>query len=197
MKLNKIVFACATFALLISTLPQTGFAQWSIGASYEIKNEDPKSGFGFRIERSLLEKAPLINLGLRAHFSYFNDENSINYGEGNVTYSYSQDITNYDYGIAATGGISVGPISPYVGLGLGATDLDISRTDLPQNSPFEADTDDRSIYWNGFVGAKVGIIPALKPFVEYRFENISDYKNELRDVTNSDGRLIFGVSLSF
>lgn len=197
MKLKKIVFAIASFALLISAVPETSSAQWSFGASYEIRNEEPKSGFGLRIERALLQKAPLINLGLRGHFSYFSKENNINFDDGQTTYSYSQDIVNYDYGLAAVGGISVGPISPYVGLGLGATSLDISRENLPQNAPFDEEADDSAIYWNGFVGAKVSIIPALKPFVEYRLEDISNYENELRDIQGSDGRLIFGLSLSF
>jgi opacity protein-like surface antigen len=195
--MKKFLFVFAAVALLISAVPQTSSAQWSLGASYEIRDKAPKSGFGVRIERAILEKAPLVDLGLRAHFSYFNDENNVDYNDGSVTYSYSQDITNYDYGIAAVGGVTVGPISPYVGLGLGSSNVDIDRNDLPSGSPFDPQADDNSIYWNGFVGAKVSIIPALKPFVEYRFEDISNYKNELRDVENSNGRLIFGLSLSF
>ncbi len=67
-------------------------------------------------------------------------------------YSYSQDITNYDYGVAAVGGVSVGPISPYVGLGLGASSTDIRRNDMPTTAPLDEEADDRSSYWNGFVG---------------------------------------------
>lgn len=197
MNLRQIIFAFATFAFLISAVPQTSSAQWSIGASYEIRDEVPESGFGIRIERALLQKAPIIDLALRGHFSFFNEKNNINFADGQTSYSYSQDITNYDYGIAAVGGVTVGPISPYVGVGLGATSLDISRDNLPQNALLDQNADDSSIFWNGFVGAKVSIIPALKPFVEYRLEDISDYENELRDINNSDGRLIFGVSLSF
>lgn len=170
-----------------------GLAQWSLGASYEIRNEEPKNGFGVRIERALLEKAPLINLGLRAHFSYFNDENSVS--ESGITYS--RELTNYDYGLAAVGGVTVGPISPYVGLGLGSSTLDVNRNDLPENSPTEKNSNDSAIYWNGFVGAKVSIIPALKPFVEYRLQDVSNYKQELNNIEESDGRLIFGISLEF
>ncbi|MDZ7681899.1 MAG: hypothetical protein U5J63_09375 [Fodinibius sp.] len=37
----------------------------------------------------------------------------------------------------------------------------------------------------------------IQPFVEYRLEDVSNYKEELQDVRNSNGRMIFGVSLSF
>ena len=190
MKVQKIVFAFATFALLFSTAPQVASAQWSIGASYEIRDEDPQNGLGGRIEREILQGLPLVNVALRAHFSYFNDD--ISYENR----TYTTEITNYDYGLAAVGGVTVGPISPYVGLGLGASTLDVNRDDLQGvNRPQESS--DSSIYWNGFVGSKISIIPAIKPFVEYRFEDVANYKDELNDVQNSNGRMIFGVSLSF
>lgn len=197
MKLLKYILAVVVFALSVGVMPQMSVAQTSIGASYEIRDEEPENGFGLRLEREILQKLPIVDLSLRGHFSYFNDENSIQREDGGTTYSYSRDITNYDYGLAAVGGVSLGLLSPYVGLGLGSSTLDINRDDMPQDSPFDENSDDSSIYWNGFVGAKVSPIPYLKPFVEYRFENISDYEDEIGDVRESSGRLIFGVSLSF
>lgn len=196
MKLKKILLAFASIALLVSAAPQTASAQWSLGASYEIRNEEPKNGFGARIEREILGSLPLVNLGIRAHFSYFSDENNVDYNDGSVSYSYSQDVTNYDYGLAAVGGVTVGPINPYVGLGLGATSLDVSRSDLPNNSAFDGESSDSAIYWNGFVGAKLSALP-IQPFIEYRLEDVSNYEEELRNVKSSNGRMIFGVSLSF
>jgi len=196
MKFKKIVLAFATFALLLSAAPQSASAQWSLGASYEIRNEEPKNGFGVRLERGILNSLPLVNLDIRAHFSYFNDENNVTYNDGSASYSFSQDVTNYDYGLAAVGGVTVGPISPYVGLGLGATTLDVNRDDLPNNSAFNEEANDSAIYWNGFVGAKLSALP-IQPFVEYRLEDVSNYEDELRDVESSNGRMIFGVSLSF
>lgn len=197
MKFNKTILAVAAFALLLGIAPQMSVAQTSLGASYEIRDEDPQNGFGVRLERGILNKLPIVDLSLRGHFSFFSEENSIERSDGTTTISYDQDITNYDYGLAAVGGVSLGLLSPYVGLGLGASSLDISRSDLPQNSPLEQENSDQAIYWNGFVGAKVSPLPYLKPFVEYRYENIGDYSEELNDVRDSSGRLIFGVSLSF
>lgn len=190
MKPKKIILAFAALALLLSAVPQTSSAQWSLGASYEIRNEDPKNGLGARVERDILKSLPIVDMALRAHFSYFNED--ISYENR----TYTTEITNYDYGLAAVGGVSVGPISPYVGLGLGSSTLDVQRDDLQGvNRPEESS--DSSIYWNGFVGSKISIIPAIKPFVEYRFEDISNYEDELSDIQNSNGRLIFGISLSF
>ncbi len=193
MRLFKSILAVIIFALSLGVLPQMSVAQTSIGASYEIRDEDPKNGFGLRLEREILQKVPIVNLGLRGHFSYFNDENNVQ--RDGVTYS--REIDNYDYGLAAVGGVSLGLLDPYVGLGLGASTLDVSREDFSDTPEFDENSDDSSIYWNGFVGAKVSPLPYLKPFVEYRFEDISNYESELDDIRESNGRLIFGVSLSF
>ena len=186
MKLKKILVVVATFALMFTMLPETTTAQWSLGASYEIRNEDPQNGFGVRLEREILQKLPLVNLGLRGHFSYFSEDNYVS--DNDVTVG---DITTYDYGIAATAGISLGLVSPYVGTGIGAQTLEVSSTD------------DSNIFWNGFVGAKVSPIPAIKPFVEYRFQAADSFDSLTQNANLSDirdgntGRLIFGVSLAF
>jgi len=191
MKFSKSILAVIVFALTLGVMPEMSKAQTSIGASYEIRDEEPQNGFGLRLEREILQKLPIVNLSLRGHFSYFNED--ISYDNR----TYSTDITNYDYGLAAVGGVSLGLLSPYVGLGLGASTLDVSRDNLPSGSPLDEDNDDSAIYWNGFVGAKVSPIPMIKPFVEYRFEDVSNYSDELSDIQNSNGRLIFGVSLAF
>jgi opacity protein-like surface antigen len=193
MKSNKTMFVLGFIAVIFMAVPYKSVAQWSIGASYEIQHENPKNGFGLRIERGILQQLPIVDLSLRAHFSYFNDKNRIS-REG---ISFSQDVKNYDFGLAALGGIKVGVLTPYVGLGLGSSTLDVTRKDLPGGSPFQNDSKDSAIYWNGLVGAKVKLFPAVIPFAEYRLENVGNYKNELRDIKNSDGRWIFGISLAF
>lgn len=193
MKINKLIFVFGLWALLFIAIPNRSVAQWSIGASYEIRHENPKNGFGVRIERGILQQLPIVDLSLRAHFSYFNDKNQIS-RDG---ISFSQDIKNYDYGLAAIGGVKFGVLTPYVGLGLGSSTMDVTRKDLPSGSPFQNDSKDSKIYWNGLVGAKVKLFPAVIPFAEYRLESIADYKNELRDIKNNNGRWIFGISLAF
>jgi len=181
MKFKKTIFPIVIVGLFICALPQKMLAQWSIGASYEIRNEKPKNGFGVRLERDILQKIPVVNLGLRAHFSYFSEDNYI--GKDKQTYG---KIENYDYGIAAVGGVSVGLLTPYIGTGLGSTTTDLSGA-----------SKENSIYWNGFVGAKVSPIPVIKPFVEYRFQSAESFKQLKNSVDRSNGRLIFGISLAF
>lgn len=185
MKFRKIIFAFATFALLLSAVPESSSAQWSVGASYEIRDEEPKNGFGARIEREILQKVPVINLKLRGHFSYFSEDNYVD--RNNQTYG---TIENYDFGLAAVGGVSIGLLSPYIGTGLGSTTTDLQN---PQGA-FDGNSES-NVFWNGFVGAEVSPIPLLKPFVEYRFQAAESFED--LEVNRSNGRLIFGVSLAF
>ncbi len=182
-------------ALFISILFATsGFAQLEIGASYELRDEAPQNGFGVRIQKGILEKLPLVNLGIRLHASYFSEQNKID--PDNQTYSYSEDFTHYDVGIAAIGGVSVGLIEPYVGVGLGTEDYEKAinnYTGLPGNEP--RDGNENNLYWNMLAGAKVTIIPLIKPFVEYRYSNKQLAKPKLSNEQN--GRIMFGVVLSF
>ncbi len=184
--INLIIILSALFS--VST-----YAQLEIGASYELRDEDPKSGFGVRVEKSFLEQIPFAKFGMRAHFSFFSNENNVD--EGGLMYS--QELTNYDFGVAIIGGVSVGLIEPYVGLGLGSTTLEVKNdfsSTLPGLAP-EENQNESNIYWNGLLGAKVSIIPLVKPFVEYRYSDTSLSEPEVAEVIT--GRIIFGVSLSF
>lgn len=164
-------------------------AQTEIGVSYELRDEDPKGGFGLRVQKGILTQVPTIDIGMRAHFSYFSDDNSVT--DGGVTYS--QELTNYDFGLAIVAGISVGLIEPYVGLGLGSETLELKPEEVVGISLM--DENESNIYWNGIVGAKVPVIPLVKPFVEYRYSNNSISEPDVAELTT--GRIIFGVSISF
>jgi hypothetical protein len=181
----KIITAClALFCVLM--LPQYSSAQWSIGASYEIRDEDPQNGFGVRLERGLLGKMPVFDLRIRAHFSYFSEDNYV--GENQISYG---SIENYDFGLAGVAGVSVGLIKPYLGVGLGSTTVDLEAEDAAFNEP------ESKLFWNGFVGAELSPIPAIKPFVEYRLQAAQSFEALQNAVNQSNGRLIFGISLAF
>lgn len=191
MKKKTLLTILSAFLLLPLTFTETAEAQWAIGASYEVRDEDPTNGFGVRIERGILSAVPVVDIGLRAHFSYFNETNSFRGGEGATI---DGTFESYDFGLAATGGVSVGLVKPYVGLGIGldnsSLEFESEVAEISDRQPF--DTDD--IYWNGFVGAEVTIIPILSPFIEYRFTQISG-----RDDIGLDNvsRLALGVTLRF
>lgn len=178
--MKKFLLTSVLFAILLSS---SAFAQLEVGVSYELRNEEPKSGFGLRVQKGILEALPMVDIGLRAHFSYFNEDNNVS--KDGITYG---GITNYDFGLAGYGGVSLGLLQPYVGLGLGSetVNFDLAARD---------DDKESNIYWNTFVGAKVTIIPLIKPFVEYRYSNKNLGDPDLADDQNR--RFMVGVSLSF
>jgi len=191
MKKKTLLTFLSALLLLPLTLTDTADAQWSIGASYEIRDEDPTNGFGVRLERGILSAVPIVDLGLRGHFSFFNESNDVS--SGGVTLD--QTIQSYDFGVAATGGVSIGLVKPYVGLGIGwdNTSLEYSGGDVGSVN-LQEDFEAQDFYWNGFVGAQVTIIPILNPFIEYRFTDISGREDVGFDTAS---RLAIGVSLSF
>lgn len=186
--IKKILSIVAvSLGIMLFATPEQAAAQWGIGASYEVQNEAPENGFGIRLERSILSQLPVIDLRTRAHFSYFSDEN----GATNDGISYGE-IENYDFGLAAIGGVSVGLIKPYVGLGLGSQTVDLSGQDVQDVN------DGSNIFWNALIGAEVSPVPMIKPFIEYRFESFEEFENaEGLEYDSSKGRMVFGVSLFF
>ncbi len=180
--------------LLIAFISTSAYSQIEVGASFELRDEEPQSGFGVRIQSGFLDAVPIVNFGLRAHFSYFSETNTV---DQNGNFTYDRTIENYDFGLAATAGINIGLLEPYVGAGLGSETVDLSAEDF-SNSPLPgqepSEEEESNIYWNTFAGAKVTIIPLVKPFVEYRF---SGRDLEIPDVNDRTGRIIFGVVLSF
>lgn len=181
----KKILITSSFLLVFVSFYQTAQAQWSVGASYEIRDEDPENGFGLRLERSFLQGIPLLDLGVRAHFSYFNDENNITRDD----FTFSQKIDVYDYGLAVLGGVKLGIVKPYVGLGIGNQQFKFN-TDIEEVEDF----DDSSFYWNGFGGAEVTIFPFLQPFIEYRIANLTSAEDiEFDNVS----RLAIGINLKF
>lgn len=176
-----------TALVLISAclmVPHQAAAQWSFGASYEMREEAPENGFGVRIEREIFRPIPIIDIGLRAHFSYFNEENEFSVGGDGPTAT--REIEYFDYGLAATGGVSLGILKPYVGLGIGSNTFDVEDGDSESN-----------FFWNTFIGAQLTPIPRLKPFIEYRLQPTDEFEDVGEDFDSSDGRLIIGLSLSF
>lgn len=187
--MKKLVLSIFTLTLFLPlALTEKAQAQWSIGASYEIRDENPTNGFGLRIERDILDDFPLLDLGIRGHFSFFNEENDIS-REGGI--NFSREFQTYDLGIAAVAGISIGLIKPYVGLGIGSEQFKLD-TDSVDDS-YES-FDENNFYWNGFGGAELTVLPFLSPFIEYRISRLTGADDVHYD---NISRLAIGVSLKF
>lgn len=197
-----------TAAVLMTLSLSIAQAQWGLGASYELRNEDPQSGYGARIERTV--DLTLLQLGFRGHFSYFSESNSlqqdITSGGSNFDISYSREISTYDYGVAVFGGVNIAFLKPYVGAGIGSdnVNVDYSNVEVPENEDIQLESiDDSKFYYNGFIGTELTSIPKLKPFIEYRFEKMQDpvqlkttaENSNLGQIDDDKGRVILGVIL--
>lgn len=158
---------------------QQAEAQFTLGAAYEIRDEVPENGFGLRLEKEVFSKIPLIDLGIRAHFSFFNETSEITFKDITA----STEVEAYDYGLALLGGVNIGIVKPYVGLGVGSERFEA-------NSLFK----ENNFYWNGFGGAEITLLPFLNPFIEYRIKNISGSEDISYDSVN---RLAIGVNIRF
>ncbi len=156
---------------------------WGIGASYELRDADPGKGFGLRLERGILSTVPMLDLKMRAHFSFFSDEVS-SYRDAGLP----AELDLFDYGIAVTGGLGFGLLHPYVGVGLGQERFR-SESDTPI-----LDFSENSTYWNLYGGLRFPILPMLSPFIEYRFTRLMDADDF---DYNQNSRIAFGVTLSF
>lgn len=182
-KCSWIVTGYILFAFLFIPA-ETAEAQWGVGASYEMRDNEPTNGFGLRIQRDILGGQSIINVGIRAHFSYFSEE-----VESYRNIGFPAELECYDFGLAALGGINIGLLKPYVGTGLGSESFKFAGVGTEQQR-FEND----SLYWNLFVGAEFSPIPVLKPFIEYRFTRLFDDDDFYY---NQNGRLAVGISLVF
>lgn len=181
--MKKFIYLFGIFLFFIP-LHETATAQWSIGASYEYRNEDPNNGFGFRVEKDVLSGVPVLDLNLRGHFSYFNESTRVSRQD----VQFSSDLSVYDFGVAAIAGVTVGIVKPFVGVGVGNERFKLS-TDAEDFSFKE-----RNFYLNGFAGAEVELLPYLKPFIEFRAGKLTGTDEVEVDNIN---RLAIGVNVHF
>lgn len=172
--------------LLLATGPlESAEAQTGIGASFETRDTSPENGFGLRVEHGILNMVPVVDLKLRGHFSYFSEEKSFDFGSATAT----AELDSYDFGLAATGGIPLGLLSPYAGMGIGSESFKAVEQGA-QNGEF----DENYFYWNVMTGIKLTTLPMLKPFVEYRF--VRHFEDD-QFYSNQNSRWAFGVTLEF
>jgi opacity protein-like surface antigen len=175
---RSIAITILSISALFFTAQQSQ-AQFALGAAYEIRDEVPENGFGLRLEKGIFSELPLIDLGVRAHFSFFNETSDITLDDISV----STEVDAYDYGLALLGGVNIGIVKPYVGVGVGSERIDAD----PQFT-------ENNFYWNGIGGAEVTLLPFLNPFIEYRIKNISGSEDIGYDSVN---RLAIGVNIRF
>lgn len=201
-------FCSKTLSIVLLTILAAGFtyqqaeAQISIGASYEIRSRNPTNGFGIHLEKDLPLKLPLVAIGVRAQFSNFSEKNSVSGTSiNNVRLSYDQKLNHYNLGLMALAKVKLGLLSPYVGLGIGTSHLQVKNTNLQEallNGGESGSKNKNSVYYEGALGASVTLLPMIHPFIEYRLQK-NNFKNVINGFKTKDssGIWAFGVSLQF
>lgn len=169
------------------------FAQWGIGAGVEIRDEDPTTGMGIKLERNILSNAPMIDLNLRGHFSWFNDDDA----ESLIDQALNTNVNIYDYGVALVLGVKLGIVKPYVGAGVGTERYKEEQSAgryFNESISTPLKYSEENFYWNGFGGAEITLLPYLKPFIEFRYSKLVD-TDEIR--IDNYNRLSIGVNFRF
>mgnify|MGYP000353010577 CR=1 FL=1 len=176
-------------------------AQLSIGISAEQREvsytNEPEYGIGVRIENDFKIRAPRIRFAWRLHASAFSS--SSNYEE--AFNSVTADPLNaeiLDAGLSFLLEVKMPLfIHPYGGVGAAYErqqfSLDASAVNNNGEMPTQLDWTGRAVTYDGFIGVKFSPIPLLKPYIEYRY---TEYYYE-ENILPSNGRLLFGVMLSF
>jgi len=159
-------------------------AQWGIGAAVEIRDQDPTTGVGIKLEREIFSKAPIFDINLRGHFSWFYDEK----GDGIIVEALHSELNIYDYGVAIVLGVKLGLVKPYLGGGIGREHY------REESIGGLLDHSEESFYWNGFGGAEITLLPYLKPFIEFRYSKLTD----IDEISVSEyNRLSIGINFRF
>ena len=195
------VFTCLLLIGLL--LPAQSNAQFAIGGGYELRDEEPKTGYMVMIENGFLKRFPMISLKTRLHLSVFADEISVrdqdvlNQLELSETQQLLSQVDSYDFGLAVLMGVNLGIVKPYAGLGLGNESYKIDYAIPPSlsvPSNFKQSLSDNGFYGNVFIGTEISPIPVLKPFVEYRF---STFLTQEEINYSQNGRISLGLKLQF
>lgn len=187
--MKKLTISLIGLFLIIGFFTNTAYAQWGIGASYEIRNESPQNGFGVRVEKGILSSVPLLDFQIRGHFSSFSEENSVT-REG---IAFDREFEVYDFGAALVAGVSLGVVKPYVGAGLGSERYRFDSMNIALGS-VEGSFSESNYYWNGFGGAEMTLLPFLKPFIEFRYSKLFEPDDIEFDQVS---RLAIGVNFRF
>ncbi|AXI99358.1 hypothetical protein CYPRO_0070 [Cyclonatronum proteinivorum] len=165
-------------------------AQYILGASYEVRSDEPTTGFGLHFQNNFTVIPMLLDVGFRFQTSFYNE--SYSFEAESITFE--RDDTSYDFGLSVIATAGIGLIAPYAGVGIGYEVFDRESTLITAGAEvIDPDGSDSGLYYYGAVGAGISAIPFFRPFVEYRYRGISgsDF------MPSSYGTWAFGLQLRF
>lgn len=179
-------------AFIVSLSAGDALAQLGIGASFERRNESPTNGFGLQLEFEMLKAIPLVNIRARLHGSYFSEESDFTLQGVQLG---SATVASTDFGAAALGGISLGILRPYIGVGVGSENW--SFKPKANSSPLSIEREDDSFYYYGVAGVAFTLIPFIKPYAEYRLASYNSLSDARKEIGEGPSRFHIGVTLTF
>jgi hypothetical protein len=179
-------------AVVCSLSAGDALAQLGIGASFERRSETPTNGFGLQLEFELLKAIPIINIRARLHGSYFSEESDFTLEGVQLG---SATVANTDFGAAALGGVSLGLLRPYIGVGIGSENW--SFKPKAGSSPLSIERDEDSFYYYGVAGVAFTMIPFIKPYAEYRLASYDSLSDARKEIGEGPARFHIGVTLTF
>ena len=187
----KKYITTAIFALIMLIFAIPTQAQFSFGVSYEERPDAPQQGFGLQLEHSLLPFNLIASVRARLHFSYFSQDASLSVPLNSQPSVEFGKLQNLDYGGAILGGLNLGMVTPYIGLGLG---VDSWKFELDN---YDNSYDDQTINYYGLLGASLSIFPVIHPYVEYRVSEYGSIDDVREQMDEGRGRFIVGVKFNF
>lgn len=165
-------------------------AQYIIGASYEVRSDEPTTGFGLHFQNNFTVIPMLLDVGFRFQTSFYNEQYSFN----TENISFQRDDTSYDFGLGLIATVGIGLVAPYAGFGIGYEVFDRESTLITQGvEALDPDGSDSGLYYFGAVGVGVSAIPFVRPFVEYRYRGVTSTDF----MPSSLGTWAFGLQLRF
>jgi hypothetical protein len=190
-------------SLLLLILPSLGsfvYAQGGISATYEIRQEEPTQGLGFRIEKLFGYDEDVINIGVVGHTSIFNKNITLKrtVTNGSAMLFDQVDLSTFDVGLAIKVAANAPLVTPYIMAGLGFENYSLKAD--ARSGQVNIPADDRSLMLNASAGIQLRLIPSIRPFAEMRYsQNVSGYEFEevYDNLKVSKNRLAFGVQLRF
>jgi hypothetical protein len=186
--------------LLLTATSSIVHAQGGISATYEIRQEEPKQGLGFRVEKLFGYDDDFINVGIVGHTSIFNKNITLKrtVTNGGAMLFDQIDLSTFDIGLAVKLAANPPLLTPYLMGGLGFENYSLKAD--TRSGQVNIPADDRSLMLNASAGVQLRLIPAIRPFAEIRYsQNISEYEFEevYDNLKVSKNRLAFGIQLRF
>lgn len=178
--------------LLLVVLPPMAISQHTgVGLTYQQRSDVPTNGFGAQIERDFFDHTAILFLRGRIHVAYFSENNALDVTIGGQTSLEYGKVESVDFGVTALGGVRLGFLEPYIGLGIGVENWNQRFNDIALI------IDDNPTKYYGVAGTSVTILPYIEPFIEYRVSAYDNMKEARKEISEGKSRFIVGLSIRF